>query len=97
MPRTTRLPFALLACVLLTSALHAAPRVTRMPEITRTATGLLENEPADESGRPEWTSARRFSTTRVYIQKAPWEVGFDDDEHANSVVKFSLPSTTVQP
>lgn len=26
---------------------------------------------------PEWTTARRFSTTRVYLQKAPWEVGVE--------------------
>ena len=38
--------------------------------------GLLNEErPIGETGRPEWTSARRFSTTRVYIQREPWEVG----------------------
>lgn len=27
--------------------------------------------------QPEWTQQRRFSTTRIYLQKAPWEAGFE--------------------
>ncbi len=49
----------------------------RMPTVTSLAGSLLEEQPADESGRPEWTSARRFPGTRVYIQKAPWEFGVE--------------------
>jgi hypothetical protein len=40
-------------------------------------TGLAQNEPVGPTGRPEWTSARRFTTTRVYIQKDPWEIGVE--------------------
>ena len=29
------------------------------------------------TGRPEWTSARRFTGTRVYIQQEPWEAGVE--------------------
>ena len=50
----------------------------RMPVVNSLAGSLLtEEQPADETGRPEWTSARRFPGTRVYIQKAPWEVGVE--------------------
>lgn len=38
---------------------------------------LIEERAADGTGRPNWTSHRRFGTTRVYIQKAPWEIGFE--------------------
>jgi len=50
-----------------------------MPEVTTEASysGLSEERPVGPSGRPEWTSARRFTTTRVYIQKNPWEVGVE--------------------
>jgi hypothetical protein len=68
---------SLVATLALTSAVLAAPEPARLPEVTTTASAsaLLEQEPADETGRPEWTSARRFSTTRVYIQKAPGRAG----------------------
>jgi hypothetical protein len=56
-----------------------ASAAQRMPAVTTTANSRLlhEERPIDETGRPEWTSARRFTTTRVYIQKAPWEVGVE--------------------
>jgi hypothetical protein len=38
---------------------------------------LGEQAPADESGRPEWTSHRRFGNTRVYIQQGPGEFGVE--------------------
>ena len=60
------------------SASAAAPGTQRMPTVTSTSTSLLNEEmPVDDTGRPEWTSARRFTTTRVYIQKGPWEVGVE--------------------
>ncbi len=56
----------------------SAPSATRMPEVTSTATsGLAEERRIGETGRPEWTSARRFSTTRVYIQQEPWHIGVE--------------------
>lgn len=53
--------------------------VARMPETTSTGFGsvLAEDMPIGETKRPEWTSARRFPGTRVYIQKEPWEVGLE--------------------
>ena len=54
------------------------PAVQKMPEVTFTETaGLAEEQGIGETGRPEWTSARRFPTTRVYIQKEPWQVGVE--------------------
>ena len=50
------------------------PAMVALPGHT---TGLAEDRAADETGRPEWTSHRRFGTTRIYIQKAPWEIGFE--------------------
>lgn len=50
---------------------------TRMPVVTSTAPELNEEQPVDETGRPEWTSARRFPGSRVYIQQAPWDVGVE--------------------
>jgi hypothetical protein len=52
--------------------------VQRMPTVTALDRSLLtEEEVVDSTGRPEWTSARRFPGTRVYIQKAPWEAGIE--------------------
>lgn len=70
--------FPLLAAV----SLHAAEpgsTVTRLPATTSTGFSsiLSEETPIGETQRPEWTSARRFPGTRVYIQKEPWEVGVE--------------------
>ena len=53
--------------------------VTRMPETTSTASSSMlgEDTAIGDTQRPEWTSARRFPGTRVYIQQEPWEVGVE--------------------
>ncbi len=59
---------------------HAQDRAaTRLPETTTTALNsvLTESTPIGLTGRPEWTSARRFPGARVYIQQEPWEVGVE--------------------
>jgi hypothetical protein len=55
------------------------PATNSMPEVTSTsALGTLQEEqPVDVTGRPEWSSHRRFPTTRVYVQQAPGEVGLE--------------------
>ena len=85
--RLTVFPFAkaliFSACVALSVPTIAAERipatdsVQRMPTVTSFAGSLLEEQAVDETGRPEWTGARRFIGTRVYIQKAPWEFGIE--------------------
>jgi len=40
--------------------------------------GLEEEAEDGVYGEPEWVGRRRFSTTRVYIQKDPWEVGIEE-------------------
>lgn len=50
----------------------------RMPTVTALDHSILsEDQPVDETKRPEWTSARRFGNTRVYIQQSPWEFGIE--------------------
>lgn len=39
--------------------------------------GLQEEQPVGDYGAPEWTGARRFPTTRVYVQKSPGEMGVE--------------------
>jgi len=54
----------------------ASQAVKRMPTVNVLDSSLLtEERPVGPTKRPEWTSARRFTTTRVYIQRDPWEVG----------------------
>lgn len=38
---------------------------------------LQEDRPVGPYGQPEWTTARRFTTTRVYLQQTPWSTGFE--------------------
>ena len=52
---------------------HQLPPVV----VTDWSERLREEQPVDATGRPGWTSARRFTTTRVYIQKAPGEIGVE--------------------
>jgi hypothetical protein len=85
-PVPTNQHFTLKKLFVLSSILFAAAPIAavaaqpvRMPEVTTEASysGLAEERPVGPTGRPEWTSARRFTTTRVYIQKNPWEVGVE--------------------
>jgi hypothetical protein len=67
----------------------------RMPTVTVLDRSLLtEDQPADDTGRPEWTSARRFGNTRVYIQQAPWEVSVESwwrmENHRNNTISHRL-------
>lgn len=62
---------------------HAAAAVGQAPDILSPVVvegraGWLDEEAyIGETKRPEWTSRRRFGTTRVYIQYEPWEVGVE--------------------
>ncbi len=66
----------------------------RMPTVTSTAGALLEEQPADDTNRPEWTSARRFGNTRVYIQQSPWEFGIESwwrlEHHRDNTISHRL-------
>ena len=77
----TTLQITLLTWLAAGVALGAPPAkpATRLPETTTTgfSSVLSESTPIGVTGRPEWTSARRFTSTRVYIQKEPWEVGIE--------------------
>jgi hypothetical protein len=70
---------AIIAAAQTTYAADTAPasrKVRRLPEVTVLDSSLLtEERPVGPTARPEWTSARRFPTTRVYIQRDPWEAG----------------------
>ena len=74
---------ALWASLFVGSALHAqtatsqvaAPQ-TRLPEVLSSSV-LNEEQRIGPTQRPEWTSRRRFTTTRVYIQRDPGEVAVE--------------------
>jgi len=38
---------------------------------------VAEAAPVGPYNQPEWTTARRFPTTRVYLQQTPWDVGVE--------------------
>ncbi len=76
----TSITLMLAACG--TFLLQAAPPETSpMAPVTVEAreggSSLNEGEPVGPYNQPEWTTHRRFSTTRVYLQRTPWEVGFE--------------------
>ena len=65
----------ILALALCAHVSHAEPPA---PEVTVSGHGeLREDAPTGVTGRPEWTGARRFSGTRVYIQQELWEAGVE--------------------
>jgi hypothetical protein len=55
----------------------AEPAVTRMPEVEVTGEVLQEEAPVGPYQQPDWTTARRFPTTRVYLQQPPWGIGVE--------------------
>jgi hypothetical protein len=67
---------AFLLAAPLSHAQTSAPPTKLAPVIT-TASPLLEDQAVDDTGRPDWTSARRFPSTRVYLQDGPGEMSFE--------------------
>lgn len=49
-----------------------------LDDLVVSANALQEEKQDGVYGEPEWVGHRRFSTTRVYIQKDPWEVGVEE-------------------
>jgi len=77
-----RFSTTLLAAALCVGSLSAAPPDRTLPTV------VVEDSPAPTSSlgeealvgpydQPEWTGHRRFTTTRVYLQRQPWEIGFE--------------------
>jgi hypothetical protein len=78
----TWLPAALLAASTLPTFAENAEPVTKteLPPIyvhANDSAVVSENDLVGPYKAPEWTTARRFPTTRVYIQRAPGEVAFE--------------------
>jgi hypothetical protein len=64
------------------SAVGSAPistnGIAQLPPVTVADTPLMsEAQPVGPSGQPEWTTVRRFSTTRVYVQQPPGGFAFE--------------------
>ena len=75
---------ALLACGWLINAscqgADTSADVKRLTEVTvfgRALSVASEEELLGDYRQPEWTFHRRFPTTRVYLQKEPWELGYE--------------------
>lgn len=67
----------LMAMMVVTGMCVRADEVTRMPEVTVTGEQLQEEQPVGPYQQPEWTTKRRFPTTRVYLQQTPWSIGVE--------------------
>ena len=46
-------------------------------DVMVSGTELQEDRPDGAFGEPEWVKQRRFSLTRIYVQKDPWEMGVE--------------------
>lgn len=53
----------------------AAPPV--VGNVMVSGSDLAEDKPDGANGEPSWVQNRRFSTTRIYIQQDPGEIGFE--------------------
>ncbi len=79
---TSKTSIALLGAATIISAatLHAqtpaSPPV--VGDVIVSGSELMEEKPDGVNGEPEWVRQRRFSTTRVYIQKDPGEMGVEE-------------------
>lgn len=66
------------AVVLVAVPLWAEEVPTRLPEtIVQDTVPIAEAAPVGPYQQPEWTTARRFPTTRVYLQQTPWSMGVE--------------------
>jgi hypothetical protein len=64
-------------CLPLMAAVGARGENTpaQLPEIV--VAPLREEQPVGPYNKPEWTTERRFPTTRVYLQQDPYQFGFE--------------------
>ena len=72
---------ALLICSPLANSLAQEESSIRLPVVTVTDTNLpagelREDQPFGPNQQPEWTTRRRFSTTRIYVL-SPWQLEFE--------------------
>ena len=59
-------------------AAAADPPLAGTVDVQDRAPGALREEaPIGAYGQPAWVKSRRFATTRVHIQRDPWEVSFE--------------------
>lgn len=63
--------------VLASDPVGGSNEVVRLPEVTVTGMRFQEEQPVGPYQQPEWTTARRFPTTRVYLQQQPGEFGIE--------------------
>ena len=54
-----------------------APSVVTTVESVGSSSGLKEDQPTGAYGQPDWVQSRRFATTRVHIQRNPWEMAVE--------------------
>jgi len=74
-------PLALIGAAALATTLGHAQSTTSssiLSELVVQDYALKEEKPDGVYAEPEWVRQRRFSNTRVYIQKNPWEVGVEE-------------------
>lgn len=74
--------YVIAATIAITGLAHAdsGSSVQQLPPtkvVGETESPLLEEAPVGPYNQPEWTTARRFPTTRVYLQQEPWNVGVE--------------------
>ena len=55
----------------------ASNLVVRAPDVVVVERKVREEAPVGPYDQPEWTTRRRFPTTRVYLQDQPWQVEFE--------------------
>lgn len=75
----------LLVCLIQGPLLAAPPPATppadavQLPPVVVTGrtSSLKEDAPSGAYGQPDWVKSRRFSTTRVHIQRDPWEMAVE--------------------
>ncbi len=61
-----------------TSSRAASTTASTLSDLVVSANALNEEKQDGVYGEPEWVGHRRFSTTRIYIQKDPWEMGIEE-------------------
>jgi hypothetical protein len=71
---------AMFAAILLTRLSSFAAETNSIPRLSEVVVkdaALKEETPVGPYQQPDWTTQRRFATTRVYLQQQPWCVGVE--------------------
>jgi len=77
-PKSLAIGGAATVAAIVSAHAQASAKPTVLNDLVVEDYAFSEERPVGEFGQPQWVKQRRFSTTRVHLQKDAWEIGVEE-------------------